>query len=187
MFCSRIFNIYFGFFAPETALLGRSGSTASGPESLVLHSGIPFRCPAFASPGSVRISPEKCLPAKCRSTETGGNKVHSRRRCPAAVQSNKKQKGRFSSEDPDHSKAVRRHRVPCPAAPAASRCAERRRGGRTAVPAAGRMGRVHPCAVSAPQRRHPAGTGGAGHPAPCHGGPPPDRQHRRAVDAGRHG
>ena len=49
------------------------------------------------------------------------------------------------------------------------------------------MGRVHPCAVSAPQRRHPAGTGGAGHPAPRHGGPPPDRQHRRAVDAGRHG
>ena len=98
----------------------------------------------------------------------------------------KKQKGRFSSEHQDHSKAVRRHRISVPAAPPAPRCTERCRCGRAVLHAAGSMGRVHRCALPAPQRRHPAGTGLTGHAALRHRGPPPDRKHRRTVDAGSH-
>ena len=186
VFCSRIFNIYFGLFAPETALLGSFSHAASGQKSLVFRTKPPLFHPIFHPQRTVRITHEKRLPAKCRSTEICAAKDHTGSCRAAAVQSNKKQKGRFSSEHQDHSKAVRRHRISVPAAPPAPRCTERCRCGRAVLHAAGSMGRVHRCALPAPQRRHPAGTGLTGHAALRHRGPPPDRKHRRTVDAGSH-
>ena len=97
----------------------------------------------------------------------------------------KKQKGRFLHEDPDHSQAVRRHRILPRSPPPAPWRAERCRRGRAALFPAGRVERMHRGAVSAPQRRHSAGPGPVGGRKPGDGGPAAHRLHRRAVDAGR--
>ena len=73
------------------------------------HIGRGILYPIFHPQRTVRITHEKRLPAKCRSTEICAAKDHTGSCRAAAVQSNKKQKGRFSSEHQDHSKAVRRH------------------------------------------------------------------------------
>ena len=109
VFCSRIFNIYFGLFAPETALLGSFSHAASGQKSLVFRTKPPLFHPIFHPQRTVRITHEKRLPAKCRSTEICAAKDHTGSCRAAAVKKKKKQKGRFSSEHQDHSKAVRRH------------------------------------------------------------------------------
>lgn len=98
---------------------------ACGQKSLVFRTKPPLFHPIFHPQRTVRITHEKRLPAKCRSAEICAAKDHTGSCRAAAVQSNKKQKGRFSSEHQDHSKAVRRHRISVPAAPPAPRCTER--------------------------------------------------------------